>query len=114
MIYVYGHSDDCVEVEGHESMLNEFYGPTALEFGDTDFGGVRVEMTYTGPGLWAATIRQLEENVPIPWDIQIRHTWCSARENVPGYSVMVIIDIPNPVAIEMTPFSLEGLDDEDV
>ena len=113
MITVYGYSDDLVEMEGHPQMTDEFGGETALIFGNKDFGGVRIEMRYAGPGVWAATIQQLDEGVPIPWDIRVKHAMDSYHMNRPGYTVLVEIDIPEDKVAEVAfdHQSLEGLDD---
>ena len=113
MIYLYGHSDDLVEMEvsGIGGLDEEYDGPTSFEFGNKDFGGVRVEMTYDSPGVWAAKVSQLEEGVPIPWDIHIKHNHSFDGKSI-GYSVMVILDIPgDPWKLGLKIDSLEDQDD---
>jgi len=93
MTRIYGHSDDLVEVEvegGAGGYAKEYNGNTRLIFGDKDFGGCKVDMTYVKPGVWAARIKQLAEGIPIPWDIIIR----TGVGDV-GYSV--VVEIPTSI-----------------
>jgi hypothetical protein len=97
MIVVYGHSDDLVEVEG-AGFDDEADGDSRLVFGNKEDGGVQVDMRYVTPGVWAATIQQLGDEVPIPWDIQVSNT---------AYTVRVEIDIPDDSTVDYYRESLE-------
>lgn len=88
MIKIYGASDDLTEIEGH---------PDADEIGcfgedveiklEGDGEGVIVRMIYDGDwgeAVWAALIRQIDEDIPVP-PTRVKHE---------GYSVLVEVDLP--------------------
>jgi len=106
IIKIYGHSDDLVEVEGHENL--EFRGNTRLILGgEHDPGGVKIDMSYVKPGVWAAKIKQLGEGLSIPWPVEVRHMACGPANCLAGYSVVVCVDIGNE-DVRIKAKSLEG------
>lgn len=111
MIRIYGSSDDIVTVEGVD--FND--GPAGVvaagasdEVGAYDLairiavgdsaGGVAITMTYAfydRAGVWGALIEPWDEDVPIPWRVEVTN---GGR----GYSAEVVVAAPEgtPVRIE--------------
>jgi hypothetical protein len=94
----YGGSDNLIEVEG---WFAEEYNTTRASFlvGD-ERGGCIITIAYLKSGLWTGTVRQVEEDIPIPWNVRIStgapHRAGSIK-GVPtgcGYSVVVTVDAP--------------------
>lgn len=106
MIRIYGASDDLVEFEGCKAAdeIGRYDKDVHFVIGDPeakpgrDASGLRVWMHYSDLGVWAASVLQLEEDVPIPWPVTIR-----TGEPSRGYSVIVEIDAPKdtPVSWEV-------------
>ena len=120
MIQIFGYSDDLIEIEG---ITNGNCGDAHLELngdratiilGDKT-GGVCITMRYSdktmipgrkeGHGCWSAQIVQIDNGVPIPWPITIKHNHkieyrindIDRMERIQGrvhYSVLVEIDAP--------------------
>lgn len=91
---IWGASDDLVELRGGiDDEVDCWDRTVSFSVGDPLSGGVVVEMDYGAGGVWAATLRQFDEDVPIPWPVAI-----SVAER--GYSVLVRIECPpnTPVA----------------
>lgn len=106
MLRIYGASDDLVELEGIVDQELGCYGVAKIRVG-TDEGGVDVLMAYApfrgGGGTWAAMLAPLDEGVPIPWPVAIKHR---ERRGEVEYSVVVEIDCPTgtPVSRERGPW----------
>jgi len=114
MLKIYGASDDLVELEGIGELVRKcpecghdidepsraVVGHSSGEFGSGDLmvvvggvdgaPGIRVRVRYGrfGVGCWSAEVCQIDEDVPIPWPVSIKHS-------VRGYSVVVEIDAPD-------------------
>ena len=77
----YGASDDLIEVEGDVPGCDEYPGE------DSTFlvAGIAVRVFY-GPGVWAITVVQIDEDVPV------------LAENITlaaqGYSMRLDLDVP--------------------
>lgn len=99
MIRIYGASDDLIEIEGdvEEGICRVSGKGPSITIGGRE-GGVVVRMTYGhgDSGVWAAFVRQIDENVPIPWSVTI--DVAPAPHRYPpggcGYSTRVSIDCP--------------------
>lgn len=76
-------SGDVMVVVGGNLSLDESIDPSPT-------GGIHVRMRYGrfGVGCWSAEVCQIDEDVPIPWPVSIKH---GGR----GYSVVVEIDAPD-------------------
>lgn len=90
MIRIYGHSDDCIEIEGDvDEELGAYSRPRCITVGGED-GGVEVWVEYaperTKGAVWHFTIGLIDEDVPCPWPIRI--------EPKHGYSQQAVIDCP--------------------
>ncbi len=113
MIRIYGASDDLVEIEGitggnsgdHHLELNA--DNAAIILGDRMTGGVLIGIRYSDPtlapdreegtGCWAVQISPLDEGVPIPWPITVRHRVApnyGDEEDSIHYSAVAEIDAP--------------------
>lgn len=80
-------------------VFSDVRGAVRLVIGD-DSGAVVVTMRYAAPGsgaVWSATIEQLEERVPIPWDVSVRHE--TKWNGEVGYSVVVDVAVPDGVPV---------------
>jgi hypothetical protein len=66
-----------------EDEIGAYGRATVFTIGDSD-AGLIVEMRYEG--VWSAKIRQIEEDVLIPWPVSIESE---------GYTAIVKIDCPN-------------------
>lgn len=95
MIRIYGHSDDCIEIEGSvKDEIGAWDKPRAITITDRIGQGVRVLAQYA-PGdaaVWRFSVEQLDEDVPVPWPIRITPAH--------GYSVAVEIDCGDDVTVE--------------
>lgn len=126
MIRIYGGSDDLVEIEGLDLVEEsdddddrDDDGPVAgltraaarpdeipcydstveIAIGG-EKGGVVVTMDYGEPGVWSAQIRQIAEDVPVPWPVRIGPPG-GARHKTWGYSVCVEIDAPDNIPVKV-------------
>ena len=88
MIRMYGHSDDIVYIDGDAQHEIGAGVPVSITSKDPEEGGVVVRLDYVNPGVWEARIRQLAEDLPIPWPVRV--------SNRHEYSVLVEIDCPHP------------------
>lgn len=108
MIEIYGSSDDivCHNGNGEWDEIGCYDEDVLLRIGDKK-GGLYVEMSYgKGQGAtWTAKVEQIDEGVPIPWDVSISH---NMRGEEVGYSVRMKIDCP-----EGTPFDHVNARSED-
>lgn len=98
-IRIYGVSDDLTVIDGD---VHEEGGATSTVTVGTVTGGVVVGMRYKGPApVWSATVRQIDEGVPIPWPVTISCAPASGLPDPRSYSAMVTIDCPpgTPVRI---------------
>ena len=116
MIRIYGASDDLVEISGiiggnsGDDHLELNANNAVIILGDKVIGGVLIGIRYSDPtlapdrdegaGCWAVQISPLDEGVPIPWPVTIRHRveahW-SARTGTTDrvlYSAVAEIDAP--------------------
>ena len=120
MIRIYGASDDLIEIEGitggnaGDNHLELNGDRAVLIFGDKT-GGVCVVMKYhdirmipdrsEGHGCWSAQIVQIDEGIPIPWPVTLKHRHRLNWRRLPdgrdeecdgpvAYSVLVEIDAP--------------------
>jgi len=114
MLKISGHSDDIVEANieletkcsecGHEieeptkavvgdksDEISAYTQKVLFVIGD-DKGGVRVKMFYAAGGCWAASVGQMAEGVPIPWEVRI-----GSHE----YTVEVCVDCPNGTPVKV-------------
>lgn len=89
MIRIYGASDDLVEIEGitggnaGDDHLELDANNAVIILGDKVTGGVLIGVRYSDPtlapdreegaGCWAVQVSPLENGVPIPWPVTIRH-----------------------------------------
>lgn len=113
MIRIYGTSDDLVEISGitggnsgdHHLELNA--NNAVIILGDKVTGGVLIGIRYSDPmlapdcdegaGCWAVQVSPLDEGVPIPWPVTIRHR---VKQGYDGesdrvlYSAVAEIDAP--------------------
>ena len=98
-IEIYGASDDLVEVEVGGRPFEEIgcYGKDVhIVVGHeraspgSNASGIRVWMHYTDLAVWAATILQIDEGIPIPWKVTVGSD---------DYSVLVRIDCPDGTPI---------------
>lgn len=105
MIRIYGASDDLVEFDGvtkpeeidcHGQDVHLVIGQAEAKEG-ANASGLRVWLHYTDLGVWAATVLQIEEGVPIPWPVHVVHAMRGASEI--GYSVVVEIDAPKDTPV---------------
>lgn len=99
MLKFFGASDDLVECRGdHYGEIDCYDDFVVARVGD-DAGGCEVVMVYDSPilggkaAVWTGCVRQLSENVPIPWPIGIESVDRDGRPGA-GYSVAVVIDCP--------------------
>lgn len=112
MLTIRGHSDDIVEanidleracpccgaeveepkravVGGSGDEIGAYEKKVHLVIGD-EKGGVAVTMSYEG--CWAATVVQLGEDIPIPWEVKI---------GAEGYTVVVTVDCPDGTQVKV-------------
>ena len=95
MIKIYGHSDDCLEIEaGKKTDEVECYdGGVVVEVHRKTGGGLRVVAQYApgGHGVWRFGVEMIDEDFPaLPARI----------EQVTGYSLAIVIDAePGDVSI---------------
>ena len=86
---IYGASDDLVEIEPMTDGLDEIPvigEPCVLKLTESNGpGGCLITIEYRD-GLWQATVGLLDEDVVIPWNIEVRH-----HPQV-GYSVKVVVE----------------------
>jgi len=97
MIKIYGHSDDVVVIMGDiTDELGAFDRERVITIGG-DGEGLEVTAIYAKGGTWKFSLRQIDEDVPMPWPVRI----------VPAhaYSLAVIVDCPpgTPVDLEEEP-----------
>ena len=59
-------------------------------------GGAVVDMHYDVPGVWCSRVRQINEDVPIPWPISV-----VTDDELPGHSVVVLVDCPENTSVEV-------------
>jgi len=93
MIEVYGYSDDLVEIRGS---YREEFGPGkgvgVVHIGSPASGGCVVRCWYAKfsgqAGVWAVSVEQLDEDIPIPWPVRIE-VYSS------GYSTKAIVECPD-------------------
>jgi len=89
MLRIYGHSDDCVEIEGDvNDEIGAFERARVITIGG-EGEGVIVRAAYapdSSAGVWRLSVELVEEGVPCPWPIRIepRHS----------YSQQIVIDCP--------------------
>ena len=108
MLRIYGYSDDNVELEGAQAAIMGEQGDAGalriahglteelrcydqdveITIGDPTTGGLVVLMSYGEPGVWAARLRQIEEDCGLPWPVRVS---VNAEQ---GYSMAVEIDAP--------------------
>lgn len=83
-IILSGHSDDIVSIGGDVS--EEIYAEDqAITVGTKADGGCLVRIKLGAHGCWEATISLLDEDVAIPWPVEVTSS---------GYSVVVEVDCP--------------------
>lgn len=101
MIRIYGHSDDCFEIECSETdksdELSAYKNGRSVLVG-TVKGGLVVRGRYAPKrsptngigdgGTWQLSIDLVDEDVPIPWKVSVE---VSER----GYSPVIAIDCPD-------------------
>ena len=91
VIRIYGASDDLVEIEdsaGDGDEIDCYDRGVEILVDDPHHGGVIVRADYAPKGagaVWQFGLRQLDEDVPIPWPVHIE---------AKGYSVHVVIECP--------------------
>lgn len=70
MLKIYGASDDLVEMEG---CVNEEIGSYDAATTITIGGALVVTAQYgkDGGSVWAFTLRQVDEDVPLPWPVRV-------------------------------------------
>lgn len=91
MLRIYGHSDDCIEIEG--DVREEIYAndDEAVLLVGRDDAGVVVTVTYAprlGVGVWRVGFEPIDEEVPIPWPVRVE------LEPEKGYSAVGVIECP--------------------
>ena len=97
MILIYGHSDDCLEVEGNfrgDGEYNSYLNPIALVINDFTFDTSAIVTAEYGrhkSGVWSIAVQPIDEDKPMP-KIEI-----SMAEN--GYSPMLVIDCSENTAV---------------
>ena len=108
MLHITTMGDDNVFLEGARDESLPFDHVIAV--GDAS-GGVLVVMRYSPPlpadvpttaptpGVWSAEIRQLAEDVPIPWPVSVRHI----PQDDQIYMLAVDIDCPDGTPVEWCP-----------
>jgi hypothetical protein len=98
MIRIYGHSDDCICLDG--DIVDEVgaydEGRTITIGGEGE--GLEVRAEYVG--VWKFTLNQVDADVPVPWPIRV--------ETEHGYSLAVVIECPPG-----TPVTWDGDDDQE-
>jgi hypothetical protein len=101
MIKIFGHSDDCFEVEGDFRGENEYNPrmdkPLVLEIRDwTMDKDVIVTGRYGGVGVWSIAVEPIDEDKPMPpMHIELAPN---------GYSPLLVIECTdNTVVREITP-----------
>lgn len=100
MIKIYGHSDDVVVIDGDiREELGAFNDERVITIGG-EGAGLEVVASYGkgNGGVWQFTLRQVDEDVGVPWSVSIttEHT----------YSLAVVIDCPPG-----TPVDWDGKDE---
>jgi hypothetical protein len=96
-IRIYGHSDDCIEIEGDvDDELGAYDRERCITVGG-EGEGIEVRVSYHGT--WRFAVSMIDEDVPCPWSIRI--------EPKHGYSQQVVIDCPPG-----TPVDFDEKDDE--
>lgn len=99
MIYIYGASDDLVEVEG--DVHDELAPGRMIQVGTVE-RGVRVTMKYAASkksgAVWRAAIEQIEEGVPM-FPVTVVEADPSGFSNPRSYSVKVCIDCPRGTTV---------------
>lgn len=86
MIRIYGHSDDVVCIDGDvRDELGAYDRERTITVGG-EGEGLEVTAVYSDSGTWQFSLRQLDEDVPMPWGVRI----------VPehAYSLAVIVECP--------------------
>jgi hypothetical protein len=120
MLWIYGASDDLCELVGLDSTDTRYGdGRWGYELGcferdvhvtiGGEGGGVHVILRYGAgnrAGVWGAEIAQLEEGIPIPWPVTIRHQ--EIRPGRIGYSVAVEIDCPAGIPVGWAMMTKKG------
>lgn len=89
MIRIYGHSDDCLEVEGDfrgENEYNSFLKPISVVVHDFTFATSVVVTGEYGKrsGVWSISVEPIDEDKPMP------NMSIGMAKN--GYSPMLMID----------------------
>ena len=95
-IRINGGSDDLVEVyvDGHGDEHNA--EDLTLQVISNDGGQVQVRMSLQPTGVWAAQVSQINEDIPVPDDWDIRVIQCPDAD----YSVQVAITTPGPARLQ--------------
>jgi hypothetical protein len=86
-LHIYGASDDLVEVEGNLPGCDEYSGD------DVKFvigGCLLVRVTYGGHGVWAIQCAPVDEDVPVPFGVDLY---------AEGYSMHLRADVPSGTSI---------------
>jgi len=92
MIKIYGHSDDVVVIDGDiTDELGAFDRERVITIGG-EGEGLQITVEYSNTGTWQFALRQLDEDVPMPWPIRV----------VPehAYSLAVIVDCPPETPVD--------------
>lgn len=67
---MYGHSDDCCEIEGIVTdEIGCYDRRVVVKVGDPAIGGCFV--TLHNNGLWEVNVGLMDEDVPVPWPISV-------------------------------------------
>lgn len=96
MIQLYGHSDDCFEVEGDfrgENEYNSFLKPISVVVHDFTFDTSVIVTAEYGKrsAVWSISVEPIDEDKPMP-NISI-----AMAKN--GYSPMLVIDCSENTAV---------------
>ena len=96
MILIYGHSDDCLEVEGNfrgDSEYNSFLKPISVVVHDFTFETSVIVTAEYGKrsAVWSISVEPIDEDKPMP-NISI-----GMAKN--GYSPMLVIDCSENTAV---------------
>jgi len=85
----------AVVVDGEED-IGAYEDVVGFVVGNKEDGGAVIDMFYEPPGVWSARVRQIEEEVPIPWVISI-----VTDDKLPGHSVVVLVGCPHGTSVEI-------------